>query len=201
MGKIKEGEKFGRWTVLGLDCIMKQKQKYKVICDCGAMSSIVGSSLRTGNSKSCGCLNREVAIAKATKHGLRYNCLYQVWNNMMARCYRKNTCGYPLYGARGISVCDRWHKVENFIEDLSPMPDEKSEIDRIDNDGNYEPSNVRWVSRKENARNTRKTIFVEYQGRRMCLGEAAEISGIGYDVLRGRYRRGSKIFRDDEAAK
>jgi hypothetical protein len=114
------------------------------------------------------------------------------WNNLISRCTNENFPSYKWYGARGITVCERWlgpDGYENFKQDMGPRP-AGGTIDRIDSNGNYEPDNCRWATAKEQARNKRNTLMVEYQGRTMPLMEASEISGINYWTLRGRIANG-----------
>ena len=121
---------------------------------------------------------------------------------MKQRCYNPNNKRYKDWGARGIKVCDRWKdSFENFYEDVSTLEhfgEKGYSLDRINNNGNYEPDNVRWADKKTQGRNRRTNHIVEYQGQKMCLKDAAEKSGINYEALRGRYKRGDRgerLFR------
>ena len=114
----------------------------------------------------------------------------------MARCNNPKSEGYPLYGGRGISVCERWRIPSNFMEDMGPKPEPTMELDRINNNGNYEPSNVRWATKKTNMRNTRVNVVIEYEGKSSLLIELAEEKGFNIDTLRKRFRRGDvDLFR------
>lgn len=125
-------------------------------CDCGNEVECSTSNLRTGNSKSCGCRNRDAVITRNTTHGLSKHPLYITWKNMRGRCYSPNRPDYPYYGGRGIRVCERWHAFENFLADVGERP-EGMTIERVDNARDYEPSNVIWASRTRQARNRRST--------------------------------------------
>lgn len=128
------------------------------ICDCGNESVVSLGDLKNNKTKSCGCLAKEKSsdnIKKySTTHGRHGTPEYRVWRGMRTRCYYENTPQYKNYGGRGIKVCNRWKEsFENFYEDMGDKPTPKHQLDRIDNDGNYEPNNCRWVTPSENALN------------------------------------------------
>lgn len=196
MENIKVGDKFGRLTVISGPTKKNGRRAFSVSCECGETRLVMGYSLSSGNTKSCGCLSRETAKAKATKHGMHSHPLYSTWDGMMARCYNKNAVRYCDYGGRGITVCDRWHDPRNFIADMGDKPAADYEIDRKDNNGNYEPGNVRWATRAENARNLRVTVRVMHNGIEKHILDAAKDSGIHADTLRTRIARNDDdIFR------
>ena len=115
--------------------------------------------------------------------------IYKVWHGMKRRCYDAKEQTYQNYGGRGIKVCERWHSFENFYADMGDRPD-GYEIDRIDNNGDYEPSNCRWASRKEQFKNKRNTVFMTKDGVTKPLIEWAEDLGINRRILYNRKRRG-----------
>lgn len=117
------------------------------------------------------------------RHGMRHSKFYEVWKGMKARCGNKNHMAYGNYGARGIRVCDRWMKFENFMEDMIPDYRLGLTIDRIDNDGNYSPENCKWVTRREQANNTRHNLLIFYEGKRKTLAQWALEKGIRYQIL------------------
>ena len=161
MGKLIDltGKRFGRWIVLEKTDNKSGKVAWLCKCDCGTKKKIIGNSLKRGDSKSCGCLLLSFNKEKKT-HGLTKNKLYKVHNRILSRCNNKKDKGYKHYGGRGITVCDEWldknDGVKNFIEWAESNGYEDGlEIDRIDNDGNYEPSNCRFTTRRENVLNQR----------------------------------------------
>jgi hypothetical protein len=127
-------------------------------CDCGTERVLTEQSLLSGHTGSCGCLCQEKLLASRTKHGLRHHPLYATWRGMMQRCYDPDWKQFKDYGGRGIKVCDRWHDVRLFIEDierdLGPRPDGMT-LDRADNDSGYGPGKVRWATRVQQVANRR----------------------------------------------
>lgn len=160
------GQRFGRLVVLAVD---SKDANYMVFwycrCDCGNNKVIVGTRLRNGKTKSCGCLAREQAASRAKArnattpprktHGLRRSPEYRAWQNMKKRCLSPNAVQYPYYGLRGISICAEWMRFESFYADMGPKPSRVHSLDRKDNDGNYEPGNCRWATKVEQATNRR----------------------------------------------
>lgn len=127
--------------------------RWVCLCSCGKKNIVRGSKLRSGNTKSCGCFFR---IIPHKIHGMSGTKTYKSWDAMKQRCSNKNKSGYHRYGGRGIKVCDRWMKFENFYKDMEDKPNGLT-LDRIDNDGNYEPGNCRWATWKQQASNKLKS--------------------------------------------
>jgi hypothetical protein len=160
IGVDLSGQKFSRLTALerALDA---KGTRWICRCDCGNLVVVRGIYLRTGNTRSCGCLAKEQARnlcrSRAT-HGKRNSPEYGVWHAMRQRCGDPNNKRFADYGGRGIRVCARWREFANFYSDMGPRPSDVYSIDRINNDGNYEPSNCRWATAKEQRANQRKPM-------------------------------------------
>lgn len=181
------GHKYNRWTVIGEAGKDKHGATFWICqCDCGKTGQVRTTHLRLGVSKSCGCLQREVATAEKTTHGLHRHPLYDVWYAMHRRTSNPDDPGYPNYGGRGISVCGRWSSLENFVTDMGPSYRKGLTIDRVNNDGNYEPGNCRWTTRVVQQRNRTNTVTLTYLGKTLPLAEWADIFEIKYNTLHKR---------------
>lgn len=155
-------------------------------CDCGRQLNVVANALRLELTKSCGCLSAE----RSRKHGMDDTPTYWAWAAMKQRCGNKNVRWYHRYGGRGITVCDRWARsFEAFLEDMGEKPDGLA-LGRINNDGNYEPSNCRWESAKQQIRNRNVSPIVEFRGEKASASELAERFGLSHRRVADRLRRG-----------
>lgn len=172
------GKRFCRWTVLrfsGID--MHGAALWQCLCDCGTKRVVIGQILRNGSSISCGCYAKEILLARQTKHGGFGTREYGKWRSMKSRCCNPHNRKYALYGGRGIHVCERWSDFSNFMVDMGMCPPGLT-LERIDNNGNYEPGNCRWATRKEQARNKRCTVYIYFEGSLRPLSEVSEIVGV-----------------------
>lgn len=162
-------------------------------CDCGNITKpIIGSDLRSGKVQSCGCLHNNLLSQRRKVHGENKTRLHRIWQNMKRRCDTPTVPCYDVYGGRGIKVCDEWiHDFTAFREwALANGYADNLTIDRIDPNGNYEPSNCKWSTRKGQSNNLRKNVTVEIKGEKHTLAEWSEISGIKYTTIYQRYMRG-----------
>lgn len=178
------GQVFDRLTVIREhDKRAKNKNiMWECKCFCGKYVIVSSSHLITGHTKSCGCLHKD----NHTKHSCHNLKKYHVWNGMMTRCYNPNSKNYLNYGGRGITVCDRWRESPaNFIADMGECLDGYS-IERIDVNGNYEPSNCKWANQLEQARNKRTNNFIEFNGVSLCISGWCERLGIKRSTLNNR---------------
>lgn len=150
------GMRFGRLVVTELAPSMvvsgRSRRHWRCSCDCGEVVTVIALALISGGTKSCGCFR----LDRITTHGMTGTPEYRSWRSMLQRCMNVSSNRYMNYGGRGISVCDRWMDFANFFSDMGSRPSLDYSLDRIDNDGNYEPGNCRWATRSEQQRNKRR---------------------------------------------
>lgn len=189
---------FGRWTVIGAPEKRRRPDGRSALywpcrCECGSEMHVCAESLRNGDSTSCGCYRRDnpSVVHGATSHS-RMSPEYRAWAGIKYRCLNPNNPAWVNYGGRGITVCSHWaDSFPNFFANMGARPSSKHTVERIDNDGNYEPSNCRWATRAEQARNTRNTRTINIDGNIISLTTAAENAGIAPKTLWDRiYRYG-----------
>lgn len=188
---VKSGDRFDRLVAVEMVPRGKSMSWWRVRCDCGTEKVVRMSAVTRGDTRSCGCLIREITAARSRSHGKSRDLIYQVWTSLVKRCCNPKTSNFADYGGRGITVCDRWrNSFEAFLEDMGPRPSPKHSIDRIDNDGNYEPGNCRWATWTVQARNRRGGRLVEIDGEVLPLKEAAERHGVPYHRVHRRIQNG-----------
>lgn len=174
------------------------KSKAYYLCACGNTVERYRSNVESGKTRSCGCLRREVTIKRFTKHGMTDSPEFGVWSGMLERCSNPNCKSYPDYGGRGISVCDRWREsFANFYADMGPRPAGTYTIERVNVDGNYEPSNCCWMLKSEQSRNRRDSVYLTTSdGRSKHRLEWETETGIPWETTRRRIYYGWTV---DEA--
>ena len=180
---IKKGDKFNRLTAVKFDHRDKYGYQHWLFkCSCGKEKAIKASDVKSGHTKSCGCLQRERIVAKSITHGMSNTREYDIWVSMKQRCLDKNSYAYKSYGGRGITICKNWIKFENFFEDMGKKPVGTS-IDRIDNSKGYSPENCRWATRTQQNNNTRSNHLLTYKSKTMTMAQWARETGINYGTL------------------
>jgi hypothetical protein len=184
------GARFTRFLVMETAGSDKHgNAKWLCSCDCGNKKVVLGQSLRSGMTQSCGCLNREINAKRSTTHGMAHTSDYKSWHAMIQRCTNPNNHKWQRYGGRGISICNRWMSFENFVDDMGHRPKGMT-IDRIDNDGNYEPANCRWATQAQQSINKSSNVFLVIHGKAVTLTYAARAAGISPACLRYRLKKG-----------
>jgi hypothetical protein len=173
---IKEGDVFGRLTVISFKNKVKNNKHWFCKCSCGNLISPRASSLNVGQTKSCGCYKYENLKTMNITHGLKKTSEYRIWVGMLNRCRSKKSKCYHNYGGRGITVSESWYKFENFYADMGKHPVGMS-LDREDNDKGYSKENCRWATQMQQSRNTRNNIWVIVNGQKMIITDAARCIG------------------------
>ena len=204
------GMVFGRLTVIGeVSNDKRGGDRWACRCECGNMTTVSGNSLTQNHTKSCGCLQRESASILAakykTKHGLHNTRLYTIWKGMTKRCRDSNAKSFKNYGGRGITVCEEWRTDFQAFYDWSIQNGYRNDlsIDRIDVNGNYEPSNCRWATRKEQSDNKRSTVKyrILYNGEEYTVRQLSVKTGISEQTIYWRVRTGREALTYEEKNK
>lgn len=199
MKKIKDhkGEVYGRLTVLYFIKREKNKTYWKCKCECGNEIIIPITYLTTGDTQSCGCLRKEVTAKTSKKNSfVKNHRLYSIWIDMRRRCYNKNRKSYKYYYKKNICICEQWKNDFAEFQDWSLKNGYKDNltIDRINNDGNYEPGNCRWVTTFEQNNNMSTNHKIFYKGKEYnSMSAFCRIFNIDYEIFRGRIRHGWDI--------
>lgn len=184
------GHRFHRLLVISRAENDHYGTNWNCLCDCGKSCKVRGVNLRNDAVKSCGCTVREASSERATTHGMSNTVEWQAWNSMRRRCEKPTHKMYHRYGGRGITVCERWLTFEGFYADMGKRPSKKHSLERIDNDGNYEPANVKWATQVEQQNNKSTSLNLTWQGRTQTLTEWSRELGIVENTLRARLRKG-----------
>lgn len=197
------GKKFNNWVVISEAENINGMAMWKCKCSCGKEKNVYQKHLKSGSSKSCGCYRSKISSARmklknptVRKHNMSNSRLYSVWSNMIQRCNNHNAKYYRIYGGRGIKVCNEWQEFNSFKEwALSNGYSDTLTLDRINVDGNYEPSNCRWITIQEQQYNKRTNHLITYNGKTQTVTEWADERGINRSTLFRRLEIGWCIGR------
>ena len=185
------GQPFGRLTVLERAKNRNGRVYWKCKCSCGNITIVHSYNLIAGFTKSCGCLNKELTKKSNSTHGMSNTPEYHIWENMIKRCTNPNTIGWKRYGGRGIKICESWrHDFVAFYNHIGPRPSERHSIDRIDNDRNYEPDNVRWAIKQEQNNNRKTNHHITLKGHTLTISEWAKFININRTTIHQRLKLG-----------
>ena len=175
---------FGKLTVVEYAHSKNGTTYWECACECGKNVVVCVGSLTGGRTKSCGCLQKQKVREINTIHGDNYRTKeYRAWKNMRERCRNPKNRMYPHYGERGISVCNEWENYKTFLSDMGRAPSPQHSLDRIDNNGNYEPTNCRWATRQEQAQNKQNNHNVWYKGELLPLTTICDLYGVSYSLV------------------
>jgi hypothetical protein len=191
------GERRGNLTII--KCVGKKNSHYlwECVCDCGNIIIVPVNNLNNGHTKSCGCLSVNTVVNRTTTHGNskkgKWSPEYAVWSSIKGRCLNPNNPAYKNYGGRGIKICERWaNSFENFLQDVGKRPSLRHSFDRYpDNNGNYEPGNFRWATKKQQADNRRTSRWYEYDGIKLVLEDWARKLGVSRSTLSNKLKKQS----------
>jgi hypothetical protein len=184
---------FGRWRVIAFAGYRHGNAYWTCECSCPEHTrhDVVACRLKDGTSQSCGCLRNEQTAMRRTTHGQTYTAEYHAWQQMFVRCYNPKAKSFRDYGARGISVCERWTaSFEAFLEDMGPRPSSQHSLERVDNNQGYSPDNCQWSTHKEQGRNRRSNHMITHAGITQCITDWAISAGMSVQVLKSRLNQG-----------
>ena len=201
MNESLVGQTFYYLTVETFAGSKDQARTWGCRCRCGNYTILRTSVLKSGRTKSCGCLFREfleTGRLNYRKHGKYKTPEYGAWAQMKSRCLNKKSRIYPSYGGRGIKICERWITFEQFFEDMGKRPSPDHSIERLNNNANYCPDNCCWATRKEQMRNRSVTAYVNWNGKLIALADLADRYQLNLRTVRSRLRSGwavEKVFK------
>ncbi len=186
-----KGKSFGRLTVIENDRMEKGVRWALCLCECGKESDVRVSDLRSGNTRSCGCLFKDTRKTSNVSHGMAHTRLYSIWTNMKTRCYNPNVPGFKHYGGRGITVCEEWEgDFVNFYNwAVETGYNDELTIERVDVNRNYDPDNCMWVEANEQSKNRRGNIYIELNGKTETLRGWCNELGLPYKIVHQRMKR------------
>lgn len=194
-----KGQRFGRLLVVGPIEVRRSYVYWHAKCECGKDVEIRSSHLLDGSTQSCGCWRKERGASQSTVHGLYRSRIYKIWAGIKSRCNNPNDLGYRNYGGRGVTICQKWNdSFVAFNADVAMLAgynDPSLSLDRINNDGNYEPSNVRWATNAQQRRNSRQNHMLTHKGKTQCLVDWAIECGLTHTLLSQRLKMGWELER------
>lgn len=190
------GNRFGRLTAISLISTSKNGARWLFECDCGRTKEIRLANVKNGHTQSCGCEHSRKSREANTTHNMSRTAVYKVWASMIGRCCNPSDAAYPYYGARGISVSDKWKRsFICFLADVGPRPSGGYSIERLNNDGDYEPGNCVWIRQAEQAQNTRRVRRFSVRGSTMTIRQLSQHYGIPAASIIRRLEAGWTIER------
>lgn len=185
------GKHFGDWTILSVFRGQRSRMFCVAKCKCGVNKTVRLDGVLSGQSANCGCKRLESFSKIRVKHGFANERIYRIWQDIKSRCYNKNNKSYYRYGKRGILMCEEWKDPKVFIKwAIANGYKDNLTIDRIDVNGNYEPTNCRWLTRQEQLKNTSRNIYITYNGETLCAQDWCNRFGLRNNVVIRRYRAG-----------
>lgn len=198
---IEKPKKYGRLTIIrelerGVKPSGQKYRRVECLCECGNKKIVHLSALKSGNTQSCGCLQKEVCAKMLTKHGMSFSRIERIYWSMKQRCYNKKNKDYPRYGGRGIKVCEAWQDFSNFYKDVKDIYKDGLTIERIDIDRGYCKENVTFIEPAKQQRNKSTNLFFIHDGKRRCLAEICEIEGRPYHRTWQRIVRSGKTLEE-----
>lgn len=178
---------------------VSHKNKYgeymwECLCKCGKKTYVKGSDIKWKRIKSCGCYRNEVTSKRTKKHGMSQSDIYNIWCHIKARCYRKSCISYKNYGGRGIKMCNRWKRFDNFYDDMNKTYKKGLTIERVDVNKGYNINNCIWIPFEEQSKNTRRTVYLTCRGKKLSAIEWSKISGTKVSIILARKKRGWDIY-------
>lgn len=193
------GQRFGRLVALGPVGYQHTSISWLCQCDCGKQTAVITRNLRNGNTKSCGCRRIDILVGANTIHSMSKTKIFHIWRSMIQRCCNPKVRSYPDYGGRGIKVCPEWQdSFKEFYDHVSNLPSygEKGyTLDRIFNDGDYEPGNVKWSTTAEQHRNTRHNRLLTLNDKTQCVADWAVELKMSMTTLASRIKKGWGVER------